>query len=211
MGKRGRLGKKKQDIEITYDNQCAADIFIKCIGEVYEEYRIKYNKYHYNEELLNNTILLCYESIQRNGLKDTSKQGCKNYLFRSFNMNLKQVSAYETRKNEVDSDTIIELFNNEFGDTVDDNNKIIKQIRDDFRIIYISKYVEKNYDKDEYYLWRMKNFINGMTYQKLRDTTNVKNCKKIITDINKAIKRDITIQVIDEAFDEFLNNNNILI
>ena len=189
----GRLSKKEKEKEPQYTD--VADKWIQYIGTIYEEYRMKYFKmandlnYNVNEDMLNDTILACYNSIARNNLSDTTEQGMRNYLFRAFKVNLNAISNYDKRKDVVDDLTALaEQYENQGEATY---NKIKKQLFEDYSVIYLLNKVEDNFDTISFHCFRLKTML-PCTYQRLREITKVKDCKKRVVKIMKWLRENIT-------------------
>ena len=190
----GRLSKKEKEKEPKYKD--VADKWLQYIGTIYEEYRMKYFKmatqlnYNVNEDMLNDTILACYNSIARNNLSDTTEQGMRNYLFRAFKVNLNAISNYDKRKDVVDDlSALAEQYENQGEATY---NKIKKQLHEDYSLIYILEQVENNFDTITFNVFRLKTMIEKCTYQRLRDITKVRDCKKRVVKVMKWIRENIT-------------------
>ena len=65
------MGRKKKNWVpvITERNQWLADDFLKYIGQIYDEYRLKYRDIlHYDEDLIQDSIVRTYQTILWNGL-----------------------------------------------------------------------------------------------------------------------------------------------
>ena len=190
----GRLSKKEKEKEPQYKD--VADKWLQYIGTIYEEYRKKYFKmandlnYKVNEDVLNDTILACYNSIARNNLSDTTEQGMRNYLFRAFKVNLNAVSNYDKRKDVVDDLTALAEQYEFQGEAT--YNKIKKQLFEDYALIYILEQVENNFDTISFNVFRLKTMLEKCTYQKLRDITKVRDCKKRVVKVMKWIRENIT-------------------
>ena len=198
----GRLSKKEKEKEPQ--NKDVADKWLQYIGTIYEEYRMKYFKmandlnYNVNEDMLNDTILACYNSIARNNLSDTTEQGMRNYLFRAFKVNLNAISNYDKRKGVVDDlSALAEQYENQEEATY---NKIKKQLLDDYSVIYILDKVESNFDTISFHCFRLKTMIEKCTYQKLREITKVRDCKKRVVKVNKWLRENISKKEIYNAF-----------
>ena len=189
----GRLSKKEKEKEPQYKD--VADKWLQYIGTIYEEYRMKYFKmantlnYKVSEDMLNDTILACYNSIARNNLQDTSPQGMRNYLFRAFKINLNAVSNYDKRRDVVDDlSTLAEQYENQ-GEAA--YQKIKKQLIEDYSVIYILNKVEDNFDSISFHCFRLKKML-PCTYQKLSEITKVRDCKKRVVNVMKWIRLNIT-------------------
>ena len=189
----GRLSKKEKEKEPQYKD--VADKWLQYIGTIYEEYRMKYFKmandlnYNVNEDMLNDTIIACYNSIARNNLSDTTEQGMRNYLFRAFKVNLNAISNYDKRKDVVDDLTALAEQYEFQGEAT--YNKIKKQLFDDYALIYILEQVENNFDTITFNVFRLKTML-PCTYQKLRDITKVRDCKKRVVKVMKWLRETIT-------------------
>ena len=194
----GRLSKKEKEKEPQYKD--VADKWLQYIGTIYEEYRMKYFKmandlnYNVNEDMLNDTIIACYNSIARNNLSDTTEQGMRNYLFRAFKVNLNAISSYDKRKDVVDDLTALAEQYEFQGEAA--YNKIKKQVFEDYSLIYILEQVENNFDTITFNVFRLKIMLEKCTYQKLRDITKVRDCKKRVVKVMKWIRENITKQEI---------------
>ena len=189
----GRLSKKEKEKEPQYKD--VADKWLQYIGTIYEEYRMKYFKmandlnYKVNEDMLNDTILACYNSIARNNLSDTTEQGMRNYLFRAFKVNLNAISNYDKRKDIVDDlSALAEQYEFQGEATY---NKIKKQLFEDYALIYILEQVENNFDTISFNVFRLKTML-PCTYQRLREITKVKDAKKRVVNVMKWVRNNIT-------------------
>lgn len=197
----GRLSKEQKAQPPQYTD--VADKWLKYIGTIYREYRMKYFKmanglnYNVSEDMLNDTILACYNSIARNNLQDTSPQGMRNYLFRAFKVNLNAISNYDKRKDFVDDLYSLSEQYEAMGEAT--YNKIKKQLYDDFSVIYILEQVENNFDTITFHCFRLKTML-PCTYQRLREITKVKDCKKRVVKVNKWLRENMTRQDIYNAF-----------
>lgn len=200
--RRGRL-KKGEKIVITQQNQMKANEWLVKIGDVYEEYRKQFDNYDYDEDVLNNTIVLCYETIQRNGLEDLSIQGCKNYLFRAYNTNLKQaqINPYTKRKIDMEEDELISLIID-----MEDEITYIKeeQLFNDFSVQYLNKKVEENFDTITHWVWRVKWFVPNITYKDLYKITKIKDCRARVQKVNTWLRENIKKEDVKKEFNNLL-------
>ena len=80
--------------------------------------------------------------------------------------------------------------------------KIRKQLLNDYSVVHILKRVEENFDTISFYCFRLKWLIPKMTYQKLREITKVKDCKKRCIDIMKWLKKNINKEDILTEFEK---------
>lgn len=71
--------------------------FINTINDHYETVKKELQSYcdsvgeRFDEDIFQDTILKCYLLVEKNGeMKDSSYQGCKNFMFQAFKRNLKR-------------------------------------------------------------------------------------------------------------------------
>ena len=149
---------------------------------------------HFDEDIFHSTILNCYNTIQKKGLEDLTEQGMQNYLFKSFKMNTKRETLYtrvaKRDSNISDSDAMSIYERNGLNEETTED-KIRKQLLNDYSVVYILNRVEENFDTISFYCFRLKWLIPKMTYQKLREITKVNDCKKRCIDIMKWLKVNI--------------------
>lgn len=195
-----RLSTEQKRRPLNEENIHKADKFISEVSVYFEEYKHKFKlsclKEHTNfdEDIYSDTLLKCYDSIKRNGLADTTTQGCLNYFFQSFKMNLKRENDYCRNKRRAD------MPENDTRPYESSNKKVNEQLYTDFSVIYILEKVEQNFDSLDFYLYRLKFLIPKMTYQRLITITHVKDCKRRIANINHWLKDNINEKMIFEAF-----------
>ena len=160
---------------------------------------------NFDEDIFQSTILNCYNTIKLKGLTDLTKQGMKNYLFKSFKMNTKREALYTRntkRDNNIsDSDAISIYERNGLHDETTEEN-IRKQLFNDYSVVYILNRIEENFDTISFYCFRLKWLIPKMTYQKLREITKVKDCKKRCIDIMKWLKENVDREDIMTEFEK---------
>lgn len=159
----------------------------------------------FDEDIFHSTILNCYNTIKLKGLTDLTEQGMKNYLFRSFKMNTKREALYmrnARRDNNISgSDAMIVYERNGLEDETTEE-KVRKQLLDDYSVVYLLKMVENNFDIISFYCFRLKWLIPKMTYQRLREITKVKDCKKRCIDIMKWLKENVNKEDILTEFEK---------
>lgn len=195
MARRGRIGKNKP--AITEENQTAADLFIETIGKCYNDYKNQFDKYGYPEDTINTTIVYCYEAMQRNGLKDKTEQGIKNYFYRAYNTNVRcHHDPYSQRKDDNQEPIKDELI----SETAEE--KYNRQLFNDYTALYILKAAEQQFDKVSFWCFRIKHLVPKTSYEKLRQITGVKDCKRRVVKINKWLRENITKDEIRESFQE---------
>lgn len=203
----GRISEIDKNKPIDPLKKEIADKWLNYINSIYVEYKNKFEQYcnsvkkKFEEDVYSETILNCYDSICRNGLKDTSEQGMKNYLFQSFKMNIVRSVTYARQTKRTYNIDISEAHEEYLMKNEPLHLKIKKQMLNDFTVTYILYNVELNFDTVSFFCFRIKHLIPKMTYQMLRNITNINDCKKRVTTINKWVRDSIDKQ---EVYKEFI-------
>lgn len=185
-------------------------IFLNYINDHYTQLKNKYFKfcqekqYTWDEDIFSDTIIKCYESIVKRGIKDKSPQGIENYFFMAFKnniMNERRYSRIKKRDNNITSDNINELYENWYNSNFSDARvKIINDLFKDFSILYIMSQVEDNFDNEHFYLFRVKTLVPDMTFKKLADTTKVKASRRKCIEVMRWVKENIKKEDIRKLF-----------
>lgn len=203
----GRISEIDKNKPIDPLKKEIADKWLNYINSIYIEYKNKFEQYcnsvkkKFEEDVYSETILNCYDSICRNGLKDLSEQGMKNYLFQSFKMNVVRNTTYARQTKRTYNVDISEAHEEFLLKNEPLPMKIKKQMLNDFTVTYILFQVENNFDIISFFCFRLKHLIPKMTYQRLRDITNINDCKRRVTTINKWVRDNIDKQ---EVYKEFI-------
>ena len=193
---KGRIGKR--EVVISSTNQEKAEKWMEYIGTVYEEYQSFFEKGGVEEDVLNDTIIKCYDAIRRNGLEDDSEQGMKNYLFMAMRRNKIAVFNDSYRKRKVCIDDV----KTDIEDC-DYTSQLLPQIYSDFVACYLENKVGEVFPAEDAYCWRVKQFVPQMTYKKIADVTGIKRAKAKVVGINKWLINNVSKEEIDAAFEEF--------
>lgn len=202
----GRLSEIEKSKPIDPVKKDIADKWLNYINSIYVEYKNKFEQYcnsvkkKFEEDVYSETIINCYDSICRNGLKDLSEQGMKNYLFQSFKMNVVRNTTYARQTKRTYNVDISEAHEEFLLKNEPLPIKIKKQMLNDFTVTYILFQVENNFDIISFFCFRLKHLIPKMTYQRLRDITNINDCKRRVTTINKWVRDNIDKQEIYKEF-----------
>ena len=188
-----------------------ADKWIGIINDEYEEIKkgfelsCKKEMTAFDEDVFQSTILNCYNAILKNGITDLTRQGMKNYLFRSFKMNTKREALYmrnARRDNNISGADAMSVYERNGLEDETTEEKVRKQLLDDYSVVYILNMVENNFDIISFYCFRLKWLIPKMTYQRLREITKVKDCKKRCIDIMKWLKENVNKEDILTEFEK---------
>lgn len=198
----GRLSKADKAKAPQYEGLAAK--WLEYVGSIYEEYRKVLFKYaHLNnltpsDDLLNDTIIRCYESIARNGLKSTDEETFKGFLFCAWRRNLIPTDSYEKRK---DCEASVEEANQSFVEGLQPTyDKVKQQLFDDYSTIYIMDIVERNFDPITFHCFRLKHLSPNCTHQRLREITKVKDSKKRVLEVQRWLRENLTRNQVYEAF-----------
>ena len=130
-------------------------------NEIKEGFRMECRKTmtDFSEAIYHSTILNCYNTIKLKGLTDLTEQGMKNYLFRAFKMNTKREALYmrnAKRDSNISDSDVMSIYerNGLYEETTEE--KIKKQLLNDYSIVYILNQVEANFDTISFYCFRLK-------------------------------------------------------
>ena len=185
-----------------------AKIFLNHINDNYNTLKDRFRRfcfdksYEWDEDIFCNTILSCYETINKKGLQDSSPLGIENYFFMSFKFNVMRDKLYSRNKardrNISDINGAYENYCNNNLKTADE--KIANDLFCDFATTYILNKVEQNFDSVSFYLYRLKTLIPKMTYKKLQTITKCKSVRQKVCTIKRWIKNSIKISDVRKAF-----------
>lgn len=185
-------------------------IFLNYINDHYTQLKNKYFKfcqekqYTWDEDIFSDTIIKCYESIVKRGIKDKTPQGIENYFFKAFKnniMNERRYSRIKKRDNNITSDNINELYENWYNSNFSDARvKIINDLFKDFSILYIMMQVESNFDSEHFYLFKVKTLVPDMTFKKLADTTKIKASRRKTIEVMHWVKENIKKEDVRKLF-----------
>lgn len=202
----GRLSKEKKNQPIDPQKQAVADEWMKTIGEHYEEIKegcrinaLKQNK-DWSEDVFSDSIVLCYECICRNSLKDTSVQGCKNYLFNAYRTNIIHDKVIPFNARRVDNEEIVN--NYDPLDEREGEKKVREQLFNDFAVVRILELAEANCDPLSFYCYRLKFLMDKMPYQKLVKITKIKSAKARVKSVIEWIKENVTEDELRQEFED---------
>lgn len=202
----GRLRKEDKLKPPTPEHQADADLFMETIGRNYEELKVgcranqlKSNK-PWSEDVFQDTILLCYETIQRRGIRDKTDQGIRNYFFNSLKMNVLHEKVIPFNARRVDDETIVD--NYDPLDEREGEKKVMEQLYNDFAVVRILELAEANCDPLSFYCYRLKFLMDKMPYQKLVKITKIKSAKARVKSVIEWIKENVTEEELRKEFEE---------
>lgn len=186
----------------------AVTAYFTCISQNYNNLKqvckdvCKRNKEQYSEDALNDTVIQIHKIIQKKGkLDDMSDNGIMRYFVRSYVNNLRMEKRYAYHKKR-DYNITQEEFNDRYEQSLSSKrDKIIKDLLEDFSVLYIMKLVELNFPPEQLYLYKLKMICNK-TYKQIHDETRIKKSRDKIIEVNKWVKHNLTRDVIKKEFFE---------
>lgn len=182
--------------------------FINTINDHYETVKKELQSYcdsvgeAFDEDIFQDTILKCYLLVEKNGeMKDSSYQGCKNFMFQAFKRNLKREQQYARNQKRDGNVTNLSKHNEVYlNSKLTSEEKLKSDLYKDFATLYIMKRVEREFDTEHFYLFRLKTFTN-MTYAQLSEKTGIKGCRQKVVDVKNWLKENVTTKEIKDEFD----------
>ena len=186
-----------------------ADRFLKWINDNYNKQKDKLQafcndkNYTFDEDIFSDTYLKIYEKILKYGIKDDSDKGFDNYMFISFKINTLRESQYA--RNQKRDGNVINLSGayEEYKNTeLSQAEKLKNDLKKDFYTLYLMHKAEEVFDKESFYLFRLKVFENGMTYKKLQEKTGIKDCRQKVVNVKNWLKEHVSKKEIEREFQE---------
>lgn len=183
--------------------------FINTVNDNYSTIKKELQSYcdsvgqSFDEDIFQDTILKCYTLIEKNGeMKDSSYQGCKNFMFQAFKRNLKREQQYARNQKRDGNVTNLSKHNEVYlNSKLTQEEKLKSDLYKDFATLYLMKKVEEQFDDEHFYLFRLKTFTN-MTYAQLAEKTGIKGCRQKVVDVKNWLKDNVKQQEIKDEFDE---------
>ena len=190
------------------EDNTAVTAYFTCISQNYNNLKqvckdvCKRNKEQYSEDSINDTVIQIHKIIQKKGkLDDMSDNGIMRYFVRSYVNNLRMEKRYAYHKKR-DYNITQEEFNDRYEQSLSSKrDKIIKDLLEDFSVLYIMKLVELNFPPEQLYLYKLKMICNK-TYKQIHDETKIKKSRDKIIEVNKWVKQNLTRDVIKKEFFE---------
>lgn len=186
--------------------------FLSTVGEHYDELKTickeicKRNREKYSDDIFQDTIIKIAALITKKGcLKDMTTKGIMNYFTRSFVNNLRCEKRYAyvaKRDHNITTQEMNDKYELQHNHLKD---KLIKDLFEDFSILYIMHMVEENFSSEGFYLYRLKTLC-GMTYKQIYDKTKIKKSREQIVNINNWVKNNISKQDILKVFNNVYGN-----
>lgn len=188
------------------DSKQRADLFLEEIAPKLKEYELKWRAYFkeislsFDIDVLNDTILKCYDTISRLGLKEGQKESL-NYLFKAFKMNSIRELQYARNKNREEVEDVGLLHEQFMNSQKSADYKIVYDLWTEFQFNYITRQVELYFDKSAFYLFKLK-YILQLEDDKIRKKSRNQNWKKDLKDIVKWLKVNVKKEDIIREFNQ---------
>lgn len=180
--------------------KCMEDNYMKLI-QICKDVCNK-NREEYSEDILNDTVVQVHKIILKKGkLDDMSEDGILRYFVRSYVNNLRCEKRYaynKKRDNNISQEEFNLRYENSKTSTMD---KIIKDLLEDFSVLYVMKMVELNFDAEMFYLYKLKT-LGNMTYKQIHDKTKIKKSRDKIIEVNNWVKNNLSRNIIKKEFNE---------
>ena len=189
-------------MESNRKNEKRAELFLKEIAPLISQYEMKWRKYFaeiglaFDIDILNDTILKCYDTIARLGCKDGQKESM-NYLFKAFKQNsIRELQYARNKYREIVDD--VEALGDQFESRQTDY-KISKDLWIEFQFNYLLREVELMFDKKDFYLFKLK-YVLQLPDEEIAKKTKNTNWKKDLKEITKYLKTNVKKQDIEADF-----------
>lgn len=195
-----------------------AQLFLNHISNHYQELKWKYYRfcqekhYDWDEDIFSDTILKCYETIDKKGkMQSNTPYGIESYFFLAFKNNIRNEKRYcrsKCRDWNITSDNINDVYESWYNENnITPTTKLATDLWKDFATLYIMLKVEQNFDNEHFYLFKIKTLTKGMTFKKLQETCpNIKSTRKKFIEVSNWVKQNITKEEIRKVFNEVYGN-----
>lgn len=194
------------------NNNPSAD-YLKWVADNYDDLKLTYKqfcsnqRFKYDDDIFSDTILKVAEQIDKQPLKDSTPNGYLNYTFLSFRNNLKREKQYSRVKNRIEMTGITDAYEDYFNNTNDSSTvKVLKDLKEDFSILYIIKKAEQVFPSEYIYCFKLK-FLYKLTYKQLQEKCPaIRNTRQKVIDVLHWLKENLSKEELDKAFSAFKGN-----
>lgn len=157
----------------------------------------------FDEDIFQSTILKVYEKIEKDGLKDDSDDGFLNYFFMSFKTNTHREKQYaRNKKNDdnVEQEDIEPAYEKWYNANYSsEKEKLVSDLRKDYFALRLAEVVEKAFDSEHFYLWRLKTFM-PMTYKQLQEKTKIPSARQKVLEVMDYLRTNVKKEELEEEF-----------
>lgn len=194
------------------NNNPSAD-YLNWVADNYDNLKLTYQKFcshqrfKYDDDIFSDTILKVAEQIDKQPLKDSTPNGYLNYTFLSFKNNLKREKQYSRVKNRIEMTGITDAYEDYFNNANDSSTvKVLKDLKEDFSILYIIKKAEQVFPSEYIYCFKLK-FLYKLTYKQLQEKCPaIRNTRQKVIDVLHWLKENLSKEELDKAFSAFKGN-----
>lgn len=190
------------------DNEQQANEYLQWMNRNYSQQKKKFSAYchdsglKWDEDVFSDTYMKIYDKILKDGIDDDSEAGFDNYTFMAFKMNIRREALYaRNQKRDNNVTNIPAVYEDWIGRQLTEGEKLKSDLFKDFSLLFLMYQVEKNFDAEHFYLFRLKTFDKTMTYQKLQDFTGIKNCRQKVVEVKNWLKDNVKKEDIRKEFD----------
>lgn len=188
-----------------------AEEFLNVVSRNYDFLKKTWTKYlkdkhkEFSDDIFQDTILSIYDLIKRNGIQDDSEQGMLNYFFKAFNINIVREKQYSREAKKDNTQDVFEYLKPRVDDSDLEELKRIESYKQYVAYHTLLK-AQENFDEVTFRCFRIYYLYKGMTYEKLKVLTKVKDCKKRVLQVREWLKNNLSKEELNKQFNEWYNN-----
>lgn len=190
------------------NRETQAKEFLEVVSKNYNTIKKILGKYQadkhreFSEDTYQDTILSIYDLISRKGIQDPTEQGYLNYLFKAFNINTAREKQYARESKKDQTQDVFDHLKEIIDDS--DLEDIKKQeAYKQFLTYHTLKMAQDNFDAETYGCFRLYYVVKGMTYEKLRKLTKIKDCKKRVLRVREWLRENIDKETLKKEFNKW--------
>lgn len=156
----------------------------------------------FDEDIFQDTIIRCYNNIKAKGrMNDESPHGMDCFFLKALYINHIEKERYAWYKKRSDIDVNWAIKSNGNDTTEGVYSKLVKDLKEDFSILYIMRQVESHFDQEHFYLYRLKALCE-MTYKDICRKTEIKGARNKILEVNQWVRENIKKEDVDNEFNQ---------
>lgn len=185
-----------------------ANKYLKWVNDNYDSIKNKLiafcndKNYQWDEDTFSYTYLKIYEKILKQPLQDDSDKGFDGYTFMSFKINTMRNKQYACNaKRDGNCTNLTGAYERYKNGELSEEEKLKSDLYKDFSTLYLMRKAEEVFDRESFYLFRLKTFEN-MTYKQLAARTGIKGVRQKVINVKKYLKDNVTKNEIDKVFNE---------
>lgn len=185
-----------------------ANKYLKWVNDNYDSIKNKLiafcndKNYQWDEDTFSDTYLKIYEKILKQPLQDDTDSGFANYTFISFKINTIRSKQYaRNAKRDGNCTNLTGAYERYKNGELSEEEKLKSDLYKDFATLYLMRKAEEVFDRESFYLFRLKTFEN-MTYKQLAARTGIKGVRQKVINVKNYLKDNVTKNEIDKVFNE---------